>query len=175
MWLPQREKALTKARRIISTPNVMIIICWSPLGFPVIDALSTGEKVIAGYFCDNIGPQIAEQRSSDARQKRGRKFVVHIGNSTPQRAKVTKSCFKTLPLREADHLPYSPDLAPSDFYLFAKLNGQMAGNEFESPEDFFAPIRRLTNAISREELESVFQEWGKRLRECIRIGGEYVS
>jgi hypothetical protein len=36
-------------------------------------------------------------------------------------------------------------------------------------------IRRLTNAISQEELESVFQEWERRLENCIRIGRDYVS
>jgi hypothetical protein len=51
----------------------------------------------------------------------------------------------------------------------------MAGSEFESTEDFLATIRRLTNACSREELESVFQEWERRLEECIRIDRDCVS
>jgi hypothetical protein len=98
-----------------------------------------------------------------------------MDNATPDRAKLTMSCFKTPRLCEADHPPDSPDLAPSDFYLFGKLKGQMAGSEFESTEDLLAMIRRLTNEISREEFESVFQEWERRLEECIRIGGEYIS
>jgi histone-lysine N-methyltransferase SETMAR len=98
-----------------------------------------------------------------------------MDNATPHRAKLTKSCFKIRQLREVDHPPYSPDLAPSDFDLFGKLNGQMAGREFESTDNFLATIRRLATAISREELESVFQEWERRLEECIRIGGEYIS
>jgi hypothetical protein len=51
----------------------------------------------------------------------------------------------------------------------------MAGGKFESPEDLFATIRRLANAISREELESVFQEWERRSEKCIRIRGDWVS
>jgi hypothetical protein len=86
MWLPQGEKAPTRARHIIAEPKVMIIIFWSPLGFPVIDAPSTGERFRARYFGDNIVPQIAEQRSSGARQDRGRKSVVHIDNATHHRA-----------------------------------------------------------------------------------------
>jgi hypothetical protein len=71
MWLPQGEKALTRGKRMISKPKLMIIIFWPPLGFRVIDALPAGEKFTAPYFCDNIVPQIAEQRPSDARQNRG--------------------------------------------------------------------------------------------------------
>jgi hypothetical protein len=126
-------------------------------------------------FCDNDVPQIAKQRPSDARQNRGRKFVVHMNNATPQKPKSTQSCFKILRLREADHPPYSADIAPSDFDLFGKLKGQMTGSEFESTEDLLATSRRPANAISREELDSVFQEGDRRLGECIPIDGEYVS
>jgi hypothetical protein len=61
-----------------------------------------------------------------------------------------------------EHPPYSSDLAPSDFCLFGKLKEQMAGSEFKSTEDLLATISALTNAISREELESAFQEWERR-------------
>jgi hypothetical protein len=61
MWLRQVEKAPPRERRIISRLTVMIIIFWSRVGFPVIDALSAGEKFTVRYFCDNIVPQIAEQ------------------------------------------------------------------------------------------------------------------
>jgi transposase len=132
--------APTRARHIISTPKVLITIFWTALGFPVVGALPNAEEFTAQYFCDNIVPQIVEQRSSDARQKTGRKLVVHMDNATPHRAKLTKSCFKTLRLREADHPSYSPDLAPSEFYLFGKLKGQMAGSEFESTEDLLATM-----------------------------------
>jgi hypothetical protein len=175
MWLPQREKAPTRTKRIISTRKVMIILFWSPLGLPVIDALPAGEKFTARYFHNDILPQIAEPQSSDARQNRGPKFVVHMNNATPQRAKLTKSYFKTLQLREAGQSPHSPDLAPSDFYRFGEWKEQTAGSEFGSTEELLGTIRQLTNAISRAELESSFQEWERRLGEDIRIGGEYVS
>jgi hypothetical protein len=90
---------------------MVIIFCW-PLGFPVADALPAGEKFPGRYFCHTDVPEITEQRLSDAWPNRGRKFVVHIDNSAPHRAKLRESCFKTLGLCEADHPPYSPDLAP---------------------------------------------------------------
>jgi histone-lysine N-methyltransferase SETMAR len=156
--------APTRARHIISTPKVLITVFWSPLGFPVIDALPTGEKFIALYFCHNIVPQIAEQLSSDARQNTGRKLVVHMDNATPHRAKLTKSCFKTIRLREADHPPYSPDRTPSDFYLFGKLKEQMAGSEFESTEDLLATIRRRQMRSRERNLNQFFKN-GKEIGE----------
>jgi hypothetical protein len=39
----------------------------------------------------------------------------------------------------------------------------MVGSEFKSPEGMLAAIRGLTNAISREELDSVFSRMGKKI------------
>ena len=35
----------------------------------------------------------------------------------------------------AVHPPYSPDLAPSDFFLFSKMKEHLAGNCFPNDED----------------------------------------
>ena len=34
-----------------------------------------------------------------------------------------------------DHPPYSPDLAPSDFFLFLKMKEHLAGKRFTDDED----------------------------------------
>jgi len=34
-----------------------------------------------------------------------------------------------------DHPPYSPDLVPSDFYLFSKMKEHLAGKRFTDDED----------------------------------------
>jgi len=35
---------------------------------------------------------------------------------------------------EIDHLPYTPDLAPSDYYLFSKLKKDLRGKKFDDEE-----------------------------------------
>jgi hypothetical protein len=75
----------------------------------------------------------------------------------------------------APHPPFSPDLAPWDFYLFARLKATMKGSLFEDENELLAGIISELNKISREELEIVFQEWVLRLDRCIDTGGEYVD
>jgi hypothetical protein len=98
-----------------------------------------------------------------------------MNNATSDRPKLTKPCVKPLRLREAGHPPYSPDLPPSDFYLFGTLKAQIVGSEFESTDELLGTIRMLTNAISQEELGSTLQESERRLEKWIRIDGDYVS
>ena len=39
-----------------------------------------------------------------------------------------------------DHPPYSPELAPSDFYLFPKLNESLRGKKFEGDDAVVAAV-----------------------------------
>jgi hypothetical protein len=48
------------------------------------------------------------------------------------------------------HPAYSYDAAPSDFFLFGCLKGQMAGFTGNSPADILSAIRRIFQEISKE-------------------------
>ena len=78
-------------------------------------------------------------------------------------------------MHNAEHPPYSPDLAPSDFYLFGKLKNQIKGLVFESAEEIKDWVVTQFESIKTDELKSVFEEWKARLRTCIRNGGHYVE
>ena len=52
--------------------------------------------------------------------------------------------------------PYSPDLAPCDFWLFPKLETILNGKRFQSREDIMKK--------STEELESILEKEFKSLR-----------
>jgi hypothetical protein len=67
----------------------------------------------------------------------------------------------------APHPPYSPDLAPSDFFLFGYIKQKITGQEFASPDDLLEAIRDEFDRISPSVLESVFEEWLIRLQTCI--------
>ena len=73
------------------------------------------------------------------------------------------------------HPPYSPDLAPSDYWLFADLKRMLQGKRFGSNEEvileteaYFEAKEELFNKKGIELLE-------KRLNQCITIEGEYVN
>jgi hypothetical protein len=78
-------------------------------------------------------------------------------------------------MKRALHPAFSPDLAPSDFYLFGKIKTALMGSEFESEQELLDGVLGIVNAISREELEGVFEEWLSRLDECVQRDGDYVE
>jgi hypothetical protein len=127
----------------------------------VITALSPKAKFTAAYFCSDIIPKIAEQMPFD--------------NDTPHLAWESITCLKKFRIRPIDYPPSSPDLAPSDFYLFGKLKGALAGQECESTEELLLMIRGVTDSTGPGDLEPVFDAWERRPNECIQTKGEYIA
>ncbi|PNF15130.1 hypothetical protein B7P43_G15579 [Cryptotermes secundus] len=57
------------------------------------------------------------------------------------------------------HPPYSPDLAPCNFFLFPRMKRDM----------------EALSSISKDEFRQCFEKWNKRLDMCISVSGEYFE
>ena len=71
--------------------------------------------------------------------------------------------------------PYSPDLAPCDFFLFPRLKRELKGKHWESVENIQAYVTRFLRGIPVEEFQGAYQAWQNRLRKCIDAGGGYFE
>jgi hypothetical protein len=71
-------------------------------------------------------------------------------------------------MKRASHPAFSPDLAPSDFSLFAKIKTALIGSEFESEQSLLDGVIGVIHTISREELEAFFEDWVSRLDQCVQ-------
>jgi hypothetical protein len=75
-------------------------------------------------------------------------------------------------MKSTPHPPYSPDLAPSDFYLFGYDKRCLAGLLFEDVDQLLAAVEGVLEGIEKLTLQAVFLEWLDRLRKCIAINGD---
>jgi hypothetical protein len=62
------------------------------------------------------------------------------------------------------HPPYSPDLAPCDFFLFGVMKQAFAWQPFATINDLLMSVEALLRGISADFLQTVFQEWIRRLQ-----------
>ena len=70
--------------------------------------------------------------------------------------------------------PYSPDLAPADFFLFPQLKSLLKGRRFQTIEEIEENWTRDLRAIPQNKFQDAFQNWKKR-EWCIKSGGEYFE
>ena len=62
-------------------------------------------------------------------------FVLHMDNVPAHRARLTKMFLQRMNIPVMPHPPYSPDLAPNDFFFYPTLKLPMRGQRFRSLDD----------------------------------------
>ena len=62
-------------------------------------------------------------------------IILHHDNARPHAALETRQKIAELGWEILSHLPYSPDLAPSDYHLFLSLQNFLRGKKFKNEED----------------------------------------
>jgi hypothetical protein len=51
-----------------------------------------------------------------------------------------------------EHAPYSPDLAPSDFFLFPRIKNMLKGEHFDDIDEIKSNTAIALNGISESDL-----------------------
>ena len=73
------------------------------------------------------------------------------------------------------HPPYSPDLAPCDFFLFPKLKEILRGKSYKTDNDLITASGNALKQLTKESLLPVFEKWCDRMRKCVEKQGDYVE
>jgi hypothetical protein len=71
------------------------------------------------------------------------------------------------------HRPYSPDSAPCDFFPFGAMKQAFAGQHFATINDLLMSVYAFLRGLSADFLQTVFQEWIRRLQLVCERGGKY--
>jgi len=53
------------------------------------------------------------------------------------------------------HPPYSPDLAPCDFFLFPKIKKELKNRHFDNVENLARAIQAITDSIPKEDYQKI--------------------
>ena len=83
---------------------------------------------------------------------------------------LTKMGIKTVP-----QPPYSPDLAPCDFWLFPKLKKKLRGCRYKTIEEMKEAVTKVINTLTQEDFHGAFQKLLERYNKCIAAGGDYFE
>jgi len=73
------------------------------------------------------------------------------------------------------HPPYSPDLAPADFFVFSKLKTTLKGRRFQTIEEIQENAIRELRTITESAFQEAFQQWKKCWERYIASRGDYFE
>jgi histone-lysine N-methyltransferase SETMAR len=154
----------------------MLTIVWNPIRFHLINVLPKGFKFNASFYITQILGRISGWHRTQV-GRTNRKLSVNADNARPHTATVTLQFIQQNAMRRVPHphLPYSPDLAPSDLYLFGYIKQLLLGCEFTDRDSLLQGVRDILEGIGKAILEGVFCNWMERLHQSSAIGGAHVE
>ena len=136
---------------------VLLTIFWDSEGVVHTEFLEQGNTVNSTKYVNTL-----EKLKARLRRVRSEKVsIIHHDNARPHTSLETRTALDRLGLRTLPHPPYSPDLAPSDFFLFPKLKDYLKGNRYETDEDVKNAVlswcrdKLLTSSLTASNRSSV--------------------
>lgn len=164
-WTAPGEPAPKKAKTVASAGKVMATIFWDSRGVIFVDYLKKGKVVIGPLTTPNCKkrPHLVKK-----------KVLLHHDNAPAHTCAVATAKLVELGYEVVPHPAYSPDLAPSDFFLFPNLKKSLAGQIFELNE-----VIAATEAYFAAQEKTYFSDGIKKLEDrwvkCIELKGDYVE
>lgn len=173
-WIAVGEPAPKKAKTVASSGKVLATVFWDARGIILIDYLQQGRTITGEYYAnllDQLKDCVLEKRPHLSKKK----IFFLQDNAPPHTSKVAMSKIAEIGFELIAHPPYSPDLAPSDFYLFPKLKEYLAGKKYGSNDEVISAVDGYFEDLDKSAYNSGIRDLKNRLLKCIEVQGEYVE
>lgn len=157
-----------------SAGKVMATVFWDSKGVLLPDYLPKGQTINAEYY-SNLLCRLQEALKEKRRGKL-RKGVLFLQDNAPaHKAGKTMNVLKDLGFECIDHPPYSPDLAPSDYFLFPNLKKILKGKHFSNDSEVISAAEQYLSDQTSEFFLEGLKKLQKRCAKCVELRGEYVE
>ena len=152
----------------------MATVFWDSYGVILIDHLQKGKTITGAYYAsllDKLKAELAEKRPHLQKKK----ILFHQDSAPSQTSAVAMAKIYELRFELLDHVPYSPDLATSDFFLFPHLKIVLGGHRFSSNEEAITFVNNYFAQKNAEYYLDGLRRWEHRWEKCVELQGDYVE
>ncbi|KAJ4428957.1 hypothetical protein ANN_25953 [Periplaneta americana] len=170
-----RVSKAEKAQQVRSKIKVMLTVFFDVRGIVHHEYAPEGQTVTKEYYHDVL------RRLRDAvRRKRpdmwtANNWHLHHDNAPAHSSQLIHTFLAKHGITTVRQPPYSPDLAPCDFWLFPKLKTPLKGSRFESREEIMRNVTTELNTIPKEDFQRCFRQWKDRWAKCVQAQGAYFE
>ena len=175
IWATKYCKRPCIAKRTMSVKKVMYAIFFSNQGPAIQVAVPKGKSVNAKFYKNKVLRKL-KKYFKERRPATGLANVRLLhDNASSHKAFIVQDYLKQEKVVELPHPPYSPDLAPCDFFLFPRLKKYLSGRKFVQRKHLGSAIFQCLHSIPRKDYQNAFNDWIRRLKVCISVKGEYFE
>lgn len=174
-WKTPSSPRPKKARQVRSNIKSMLIIFFDIRGIVHKEFVPPGQTVNGKFYCEVLRRLRENVRRKRPELWKKKDWLVHHDNAPAHTSLVVREFLAKNNMATVPHPPYSPDLAPCDFYLFPKMKIALKGRRFDSIEDIQVESQRVLNTLHPSDFQECFQKWEQRWDRCIHARGDYFE
>lgn len=173
-WLPVGSPPPKKFRTQPSSGKVMATVFWDCKGIIMIDYLPRNTTITGAYFA-NVIHRLRDAIKEKRRGMLAKGVQLLIDNAPVHTAQIAQAAIAECGFTQLRHPPYSPDLAPSDYYLFGNLKKHLRGKRFSSDQEVITATEAFFSEVDKSFFLTGMQALPGRLDKCIANRGSYVE
>lgn len=172
-WVGKDQPPSTIVRQGHYEPKSLITVLFKSTGTLHVDCVPKGGTINAGYYVKNCLTPLVAAIQKDRPTSGTKSMKLLHDNARPHVAKKVKTYLEQQGIATISHPPYSPDLAPCDFWLFSTIKRQLG--DHSSEESLKTAITKILKNISVNEYRKTFEKWLERMQLCIDRDGDYFE
>ena len=130
----------------------MLTLFWDKRGVTFYHYMARGNTVTSATYADLLKNLLRPGIKSKRHGRLSTGVLLQHDNARPHTARSTVVTIQDLPFECLPHLPYSPNLAPSDFHVFGPLKQAMGGKSFRSDEEVQQAVHEWLRSQPKEFL-----------------------
>jgi histone-lysine N-methyltransferase SETMAR len=172
-WIKKGLPGPIKAKVHASRTKQMLLAFFDSKGLIYTHIVPRGSTINADYILkamDKFMAHLKKKRPEMVKQE----WFFHWDNAPVHTAASVKKWFADHSIQLLPHPPYSPDLAPADFFLFRRVKEELAGLSLDE-DSLKKTWEGVIRTITADEFATAFRRWFERCEKCIRIDGGYVE
>jgi len=172
-WIPKGQPGPIKARVHASRKKKMVLVFFDAAGVLYTHIAKRGTAINGKYIVEVLGAFMKQLTKKRPDWEEG-SWMLHWDNAPVHTAAAVKEYLAKRSIRVLEHAPYSPDLAPADFFYFPKVKEALAGRTL-TDSTFKSEWEHAAKTVSEKAFPKAFEKWVDRCKQCVEIGGDFVE
>lgn len=175
VWLFPGETPPVKFRRSKSAAKQMIAVFFTKSGHIASVPLEERKTVNSEWYITTCLPKVFEAWGIRRPGTGTRGLLLHHDNASAHTAAAILDFLEENHVQLVTHPPYSPDLAPCDFFLFPQVKRQLKGKQFQGVEDARGFFEGVISDIPDSTWSGAMVTWFERMIKWVRAEGGYFE
>ena len=160
-----------KARQSKSTHKLLMIPFFDSTGMIYMHWVPAGQRVNKEYYVEVLREFRKRFRRKRPALFKSVQWHYHQNNAPVHNSIIVTDYLTKMSIKTVPQPPYSPDLAPCDFWLFPKLRGC----HYEIIEEMKEAVTKVIDTLTQEDFHGTFQKFVERYNKCVAAGRDYFE